>query len=138
MEGRAELKRKLDQATWHLKNVGDATTKRHLRELVRELERVVEIAADREDLNRERERAMSELNQAIIRARAFEIWEEAGQPSGRHEEFWLAAEREMQGDPVKHGLALDGDPGVARQSGWEARQSRWQFSGRGVGMIVAA
>ncbi|QDM26092.1 hypothetical protein FNL56_08350 [Tardiphaga sp. vice304] len=27
---------------------------------------------------------------------------------------------------------------VARQSGWEARQSGWQFSGRGVGMIVAA
>ncbi|QDM17934.1 phenylacetate--CoA ligase [Tardiphaga sp. vice278] len=27
---------------------------------------------------------------------------------------------------------------VARQSGWEERQSGWQFSGCGVGMIVAA
>jgi hypothetical protein len=30
-----------------------------------------------------------------IRARAFELWEQAGKPTGRDEEFWLMAEREI-------------------------------------------
>jgi hypothetical protein len=30
-----------------------------------------------------------------IRARAYELWEKAGKPTGRDEEFWLMAEREI-------------------------------------------
>ena len=30
-----------------------------------------------------------------IRARAYELWEQAGKPTGRDEEFWLMAEREI-------------------------------------------
>ena len=29
------------------------------------------------------------------RARAYELWEQAGKPPGRDEEFWLTAEREL-------------------------------------------
>jgi hypothetical protein len=32
-----------------------------------------------------------------IRERAHEIWVERGRPQGRGEEFWLAAERELEG-----------------------------------------
>ena len=45
---RAELQQKLDQATRLLKAAGAPTTKDRLREMVRELERLVEIAAERE------------------------------------------------------------------------------------------
>lgn len=30
-----------------------------------------------------------------ITARAYELWEQAGRPSGRDQEFWLRAEREV-------------------------------------------
>jgi hypothetical protein len=49
---------------------------------------------------------VSELNEAIIRAKAHALWEAAGKPHGRHEEFWLEAERELQNDPVSHALDL--------------------------------
>ena len=54
----------------------------------------------------DREANLSELDQAIIRARAHALWEAAGKPQGRHEEFWLAAERELQNDPIAHELKL--------------------------------
>jgi hypothetical protein len=31
-----------------------------------------------------------------IRARAHQLWEEAGKPQGREHEFWHQAERELQ------------------------------------------
>jgi len=33
-----------------------------------------------------------------IREHAFRLWEEAGQPEGREEEFWHKARNEMNGD----------------------------------------
>jgi hypothetical protein len=41
-----------------------------------------------------------------ITARAYELWEKAGKPEGRDEEFYHQAERELQGsedrgDPAK-------------------------------------
>ena len=32
-----------------------------------------------------------------IRKRAFELWEQAGKPEGREDEFWNQAQRELQG-----------------------------------------
>jgi hypothetical protein len=31
-----------------------------------------------------------------VRARAHQLWEEAGKPEGREHEFWYQAERELQ------------------------------------------
>jgi hypothetical protein len=41
-----------------------------------------------------------------IRKRAFELWEQAGKPEGREDEFWQLAQRELQdaeegGEPDK-------------------------------------
>ena len=33
-----------------------------------------------------------------IRERAYDLWEQAGRPDGRHEEFWALAAREIQAD----------------------------------------
>jgi Protein of unknown function (DUF2934) len=52
---------------------------------------------------------MSELNDAIARARAHALWEAAGQPQGRHEEFWLQAESELKDDPIAKELKLQGN-----------------------------
>ena len=41
---------------------------------------------------------MSSIEEAV-RRRAFELWEQAGQPEGRSEEFWFAAIAESEGKP---------------------------------------
>ena len=41
---------------------------------------------------------MSSIEEAV-RRRAFELWEQAGQPEGRSEEFWFAAIAELEGKP---------------------------------------
>jgi len=41
---------------------------------------------------------MSSIEEAI-RRRAYELWEQAGQPEGRSEEFWFAAIAELEGKP---------------------------------------
>jgi hypothetical protein len=33
-----------------------------------------------------------------IRDRAYQLWDQAGQPEGREEEFWYLAERELSAD----------------------------------------
>lgn len=40
---------------------------------------------------------MSYPTEEQIRQRAHELWEEAGRPDGRDQEFWRRAERELQG-----------------------------------------
>jgi hypothetical protein len=45
---------------------------------------------------RDRARALAHPDEANIRNRAREIWEENGKPAGRDMEFWLQAEREFQ------------------------------------------
>jgi hypothetical protein len=34
--------------------------------------------------------------QELIRERAHELWQQAGGPKGRSDEFWFAAERELE------------------------------------------
>lgn len=50
-----------------------------------------------------------------IRARAYQLWEEAGQPQGRDEEFWSRAVQEVGGDKGSDGSGkpaggASGDP----------------------------
>jgi hypothetical protein len=45
---------------------------------------------------KQRARALAKPEEAKIRNRAREIWEENGRPAGRDEEFWFQAEREFR------------------------------------------
>ncbi|MBJ3786964.1 DUF2934 domain-containing protein [Devosia sediminis] len=38
---------------------------------------------------------MHTLDEDKIRDRAFQLWDKAGQPEGREQEFWYDAEREL-------------------------------------------
>ena len=40
---------------------------------------------------------MAQPTEEQIRKRAFELWEQAGKPEGREDEFWNQAQRELQG-----------------------------------------
>lgn len=50
----------------------------------------------------------STLTHDDISARARQLWENAGQPTGRDEEFWLQAERELQNGMEKSGAEKNG------------------------------
>ena len=39
---------------------------------------------------------MAQPTEEQIRKRAFELWEQAGKPEGREDEFWQQAQRELQ------------------------------------------
>jgi Protein of unknown function (DUF2934) len=39
---------------------------------------------------------MAQPTEEQIRKRAFELWEQAGKPEGREDEFWNQAQRELQ------------------------------------------
>ena len=41
---------------------------------------------------------MSKPTEDDIRARAHQLWEDAGKPEGRRDEFWHQAEQELSGD----------------------------------------
>jgi hypothetical protein len=44
---------------------------------------------------------MARLSEEQIRQRAHQLWELAGRPEGREQEFWLEAERELEnGEPA--------------------------------------
>ena len=45
---------------------------------------------------KQRALALARPSQNRIRRRARQIWEQNGRPSGRDEEFWLQAERELR------------------------------------------
>ena len=49
---------------------------------------------------------MGDLEDAI-RRRAYELWEEAGCPEGRSDEFWHAARDELKDDWAKRKPAVD-------------------------------
>jgi hypothetical protein len=39
-----------------------------------------------------------------IRARAHELWQQAGMPEAREDEFWLEAERQLNEERIRHEL----------------------------------
>lgn len=41
---------------------------------------------------------MHTIDDDKIRDRAFQLWDQAGQPEGREQEFWYQAERELAAD----------------------------------------
>jgi hypothetical protein len=79
-----ELERKIEQANRIASRLNDPTT-------------VERLTAWAQDL-RHRLRQILETNRTKhqIRARAYELWEQSGRPSGRDDEFWLQAEAEMK------------------------------------------
>ena len=43
--------------------------------------------------------------QEHVHARAYELWQLAGAPEGRSDEFWFAAERELEYGELESGIA---------------------------------
>jgi hypothetical protein len=80
---RERLQRQVEQATRLISSVNDQTTMQRIREFIGDLKKSLE-------RRRARRRSRDE-----IRARARSLWEIAGRPSGRNDEFWFRAEREL-------------------------------------------
>jgi Protein of unknown function (DUF2934) len=78
-----ELERKIAQANRISSRITDQTTYERLRAWVEEL---------RQRLG---QRLAARRMREEIRARAHELWEQNGRPSGRDLEFWLQAESEI-------------------------------------------
>lgn len=59
---------------------------------------------------------MNTIHDDKIRDRAFQLWDRAGQPDGREEEFWYEAEKELAGegqtDISKENAEIDTPPVV--------------------------
>ena len=59
---------------------------------------------------------MLHIEDDMIRDRAYQLWDQAGQPEGREQEFWYQAERELaeeeQVDASAEAAALDLPPVV--------------------------
>lgn len=89
---REELERKLEQTQRLAAGAGDQTTVQRLREFADEL---------RYKLRRlvSRVRGESPDEEDAIRSRARELWKQHGRPTGRDQEFWFQAEREIQEAP---------------------------------------
>jgi Protein of unknown function (DUF2934) len=51
-----------------------------------------------------REDRMAHVYEDDIRARAYKLWDEAGRPKGRMDEFWQKAERQLEEEQVKREL----------------------------------
>ncbi len=56
---------------------------------------------------------MGDDREARIRDRAYQIWEEEGQPEGRGAEHWAQAEREIDAAPDVDSGETEQDPGAA-------------------------
>jgi DUF2934 family protein len=47
---------------------------------------------------------MVHIHDHAIRERAHQLWEAAGKPEGRGEDFWYEAERQIRGEQISHEL----------------------------------
>jgi hypothetical protein len=73
---------------------------RRLARWIGDRETVQSILALAEELM-QRARALVKPAEEKIRKRARKIWDENGRPSGRDEEFWFQAERDLQEEELK-------------------------------------
>ena len=80
-----ELELKIERATRIASRVTDQTTVERLRAWIEDLKQ------------RLRQRLEARRTKQAISARAHELWEQNGRPSGRDLEFWLQAESETSG-----------------------------------------
>jgi hypothetical protein len=53
---------------------------------------------------------MTTPSEEQIRARAYELWERAGKPGGREEEFWQKAEQALRAKEELHDIATSPPP----------------------------
>jgi hypothetical protein len=58
---------------------------------------------------------MDDVMDQRIKHRAHELWEIAGSPEGRDEEFWLKAEQQVRGE-VETKEKIDADPSTSTNS----------------------
>ena len=72
-----KIERQLELATRVADAIKDESTVQRLRNFADEL----------------RQKLRRMMRRPRVKARAYELWEEAGRPSGRDVEFWLEAER---------------------------------------------
>jgi hypothetical protein len=49
---------------------------------------------------------MSNIPEDEIRKRAHELWEAAGRPANKDQDFWLEAERQLKDEPLQHELKI--------------------------------
>jgi hypothetical protein len=83
-----ELERKIELATRIASRLNDQTTVERLRAWIEDLKQGL------------RQRLEARRTKQEISARAHELWEQNGRPSGRDLEFWFQAESEIIGrDP---------------------------------------
>jgi hypothetical protein len=72
-----------------------ASRYRELTQWISDLETVERVLALTQEL-KQAARALAKADEDHIRTRAREIWEENGRPTGRDQEFWFQAERELR------------------------------------------
>ncbi len=58
---------------------------------------------------------MADNRDELLRARAYALWEEEGQPHGRDADHWAAAEAELFGDAAKSTAAPEATARPARK-----------------------
>ena len=55
---------------------------------------------------------MASPSEEQIRARAYELWRQAGKPQGREDEFWQQAEQALREDEQLRNIATEPPPTV--------------------------
>jgi hypothetical protein len=70
---------------------------RRLARSVSDQEVVGRISDLTDDLEKQAEQLKRMLREESVRSRAYQIWQRHGRPAGRDDEFWLQAERELEG-----------------------------------------
>jgi len=45
-----------------------------------------------------------QIDREKIRQRAHQLWEQAGKPEGKDDDFWLQAERQLEEEQIRHEL----------------------------------
>jgi len=55
---------------------------------------------------------MQTMDQEKVRDRAYQLWDRAGQPEGRDQEFWFDAERELAEEDEVDTSAVNSEVGL--------------------------
>lgn len=80
MDEQKKIEHQIELATRAAALVKDETTGQRFRSFAEELKR----------------KLLRMMRRGQVRARAYELWEQAGRPTGRELEFWLEAERQLE------------------------------------------